>query len=136
MNPNDADAHSIYSDFLFLDGEHDAALVEALTALRLDPHPPGWHLWLLGQAQIACGLYNEAIDTLTLESTYRTASRRILAVSLALLGRQQEANHEAQSYLANDPQWRFKRWMDTRPFQKQADVTFWESAYSLASFPE
>ncbi len=136
LNPNDADAHSIYSDFLFLDGKHDASLAEALTALRLDPHPPGWHLWLLGQAQIACGLHKEAVATLTLEGTYRTASRRILAVALALLGRHQEANHEAQSYLANDPAWRFKRWIATRPFQKQADVAFWENAYRVAGFPE
>ena len=136
INPNDADAHAIYSDFLFLDGKHDASLAEALTALRLDPHPPGWHFWLLGQAQIACGLHKEAVATLTLEGTYRTASRRILAVALALLGRHQEANHEAQSYLANDPAWRFKRWIATRPFQKQADVAFWENAYRVAGFPE
>lgn len=136
MNPNDADAHSIYSDFLFLDGKSEASLLQALTALRLEPHPPGWHLWLLGQAQISCGLYKEAVETLTLEGTYRTPSRRILAVGLALQGRHQEAKHEAQSYLANDPAWRFKSWTMTRPFQKQGDVEFWENAYRVSGFPE
>ncbi len=136
INPNDPDAHSIYSDFLFLDGEHEASLVEARAALRLNPHPPGWHLWLLGQAQIASGEYGEAVETLSREGTYRTVSRRILAVALALEGRDQEAKHEVRSYLANDSGWSFKRWIATRPFQKQADIEFWENAYRRAGLPE
>ncbi len=136
LNPNDADAHSIYSDFLFLDGKHEASLVEAQSALRLDPHPPGWHLWLLGQAQIACGNYKDAVETLSREGTYRTVSRRILAVALALEDRTLEAKHEVQSYLANDPSWGFKRWIATRPFQKQADIEFWKNAYRRAGLPE
>ncbi len=136
MNPNDTDAHSIMSDFLFLDGKPIAALESAAAALRLDPHPPGWNLWLLGQAQIASGQYDLAVATLTREETYRTLSRRILAVALALLGRVDEAKHEVNSYLATDPGWRFGPWMATRPFQRDEDVKFWENAYRLAGLPE
>ena len=136
MNPNDADARSIYSDFLHLDGKPQDALESAAMALRLNPRPPGWHLWMLGQAQIACRQYDEAVITLTREETYRTSSRRILAVALALLGRKNEATHEVASYLASDPKWSYKSWMDTRPFQRQEDVEFWRDAYRLAGFPE
>jgi adenylate cyclase len=136
MNPNDADAHSIYSDFLFLDGSPEGALESAAMALRLDPHPPGWHIWLLGQAQIACGQYELAVATLSKEETYRTSSRRILAVALALLGRFEEAKHEVSSYLASDPDWRFGNWMASRPFQKKEDIKFWTDAYRLSGLQE
>jgi len=136
MNPNDADARSIYSDFLHLDGKPQEALESAAMALRLNPRPPGWHLWMLGQAQIVCRQYDEAVLTLTREETYRTSSRRILAVALALLGRKNEATHEVASYLASDPKWSYKYWMDTRPFQRQEDVEFWRDAYRLAGFPD
>ena len=136
MNPNDADARSIYADFLFLDGKPQEALETAAMALRLNPRPPGWHLWMLGQAQIACSQYDEAVITLTREETYRTVSRRILAVALALLGRQDEAKHEVASYLAGFPKWSSKFWMETRPFQRREDIQFWRDAYRLAGFPE
>ena len=136
MNPNDADARAIYADFLYLDGKNPEALETAAIALRLNPRPPGWHIWMLGQAQIGCGKYVEAVQTLTQEETYRTASRRILAVALALLGRKDEAKHEVASYIAGDPNWSYKFWMETRPFQRQEDIQFWDDAYRLAGFLE
>ncbi len=136
MNPNDADARSIYADFLCLDGKPQEALEAAAMALRLNPRPAGWHLWILGQAQITCSQYDEAVLTLTREETYRTVSRRILAVALALLGRKDEAKNEVAFYLASDPHWSYKSWLDTRPFQRQEDVQFWGNAYRLAGFKE
>lgn len=134
MNPNDADARSIYSDFLFLDGKAEEALESAAMAMRLNPFPPGWHIWLFGQALIACGKFDEAVAILSKEVTYRSSSRRILAVALALSGRKEEALYEAQSYLATDPGWRYGPWMATRPFQNSQDIDFWNRAYEMAGF--
>ena len=136
MNPNDADARALYADYLFLDGNNAEALETAAITLRLNPRPPGWHIWILGQAQIGCGKYVEAVQTLTQEETYRTISRRILGVALALLGRKDEARHEVASYLAIDPHWSYKFWLETRPFQRQEDLQFWDDAYRLAGFLE
>ena len=136
LNPNDPDARSIYSDFLFLDGNANAALETSAVAMRMNPHPVGWHIWLHGQALIASGKYEQAIESLTMEVTYRTPSRRILAVVLALVGRHEEAKLEVNAYLATDPTWRFGAWMATRPFQKLEDIKFWNDAYRLAGFPE
>lgn len=136
LNPNDPDARSIFSDFLFLDGNAYGALESSAIAMRMNPQPVGWHVWLYGQAQIACGRYEEAIASLTMDVTYRSPSRRILAVALALAGRREEAKLEAEAYLATDPDWKFGPWMATRPFQKPQDVKFWVDGYRLAGFSE
>jgi adenylate cyclase len=136
MNPNDADARSILSDFLFLDGKPVESLEAAAISMRLDPHPPGWLYWLMGQAQIANGQYEQAVATLSRPETYRTLSRRVLAVALALLGRRDEAKQEVGMYLASDPGWTFGPWLATRPFQKTEDIAFWRDAYLMAGFRE
>ncbi len=136
LDPNDSNARWVLGFILLHEGRWDESNSQFDVSLRLNPRPTGWHLWLLGQAQIGCGQYSEAVQTLTREETYRTASRRILAVALALLGRKDEAHHEVASYLATDPDWSFKFWMDTRPFQRQEDIRFWHDAYRLAGFPE
>lgn len=136
MNPNDPDARSIFSDFLFLDGNAYGALESSAIAMGMNPQPVGWHVWLYGQAQIACGRYEEAIASLTMDVTYRSPSRRILAVALALAGRREEATLNAEAYLATDPNWKFGPWMATRPFQKPQDVKFWVDGYRLAGFSE
>ena len=70
-------------------------------ALRLNPHPPGWYYWELGYAQYAARRHEAAVETLREESTYRTGSRRILAASLAQLGRVDEARQEAELFMVS-----------------------------------
>jgi adenylate cyclase len=135
LNPNDADAHAIHSEFRIMNGEAAAAIEPAMTALRLNPRPPGWYYWMLGIAQIANGQYDAAVATLRREETYATVSRRTLAAALALLGRQEEANAEARLYLAANPHWRISDWTDRHPIRSAEDTEFWVDAYARAGLP-
>jgi tetratricopeptide (TPR) repeat protein len=136
MNPNDADALAFWADFEAMVGKPQEGVDSALKALRLNPHPPGWYYWFLGFALVANGQFKEAVLALQREETYRTASRRVLAAALALLGRSQEAHEEAQFFLAANPQWHISKWVETHPFQHQKDLQFWIDAYRLAGLPE
>ena len=136
LNPSDADALAMMADFKVFTGLPEEAVEFVARALRLNPRPPGWYYWMLGQAQIANGQYENAVATLRREETYRTVSRRILAVALALLGRTQEAREEAKFFLADNPQWRINTWMENQPIKDPKDAKFWIDAYLLAGFPE
>ena len=136
MNPNEANALAIFSDLKVMVGIPEDALEFAARALRLNPHPPGWYYWILGQAQVANGQYEHAVATLRREETYRTTSRRILAAALALSGRVEEAQEEARFFLADNPQWRINTWIGNQPFKDRKDAKFWIDAYLLAGLPE
>jgi hypothetical protein len=111
-------------------------VLAAARALRLNPRPPGWNFWITGTAQVASGQYENAVATLRREETYRSASRRMLAAALALLGRDSEARAEATLFLATSPHWRISTWVKAQPFRNTADAEFWVGAFRLAGLPE
>lgn len=86
-----------------MNGRPQDAVSAAAHALRLNPRPPEWYFWITGTAQVASGQYENAVVTLRREETYRSASRRMLAAALALLGRNSEARAEAKLFLATKP---------------------------------
>ena len=96
LDPNHADAWAMRSDLMTLNGQPTEAIEQVRRALRLNPHPPGWYYWMLGQAQYALRDYESAVQTLRRPETYRTTSRRMLAASLAQLGRLEEARQEGR----------------------------------------
>ena len=136
LNPNDANALVLLADFKTLIGEPQQGVQSAERAMRLNPHPPHWYYWNLGFAQFANGQYDDAARTLRREETYRTASRRILAASLALLGRISEAREEAKLFLSTSPHWRISKWVESQPFKNPKDAKQWIDAYRLAGLPE
>ena len=136
MNPSDADAYAIMSDFDFLTQRPKEGLELVAMAFRLNPHPPGWYYWILGYMQIANGQYEAAVVTLRREETYRTISRRLLAAALIHLGRVEEAREEARFYLATDPSFKISTWVENQPFKNKSDTKFWIDAYRLAGLPE
>jgi adenylate cyclase len=119
-----------------MNGRPQDAVSAAAHALRLNPRPPGWYFWITGTAQVASGQYENAVATLRREETYRSASRRMLAAALALLGRDSEARVEATLFLATSPHWRISTWVEAQPFKNAADAEFWVSAFRLAGLPE
>jgi len=129
-NPNDADATMFYADFLVISGKPQDAVEAAAKAFRLNPRPPSWYYWLLGFAH---GL---AVATLRREETYRTASRRMLAVALALLGRISEVQVEAKLFLATSPRWRISSWLEIAACKNPKDAQVWIDGFRLAGLPE
>ncbi|QRM29174.1 tetratricopeptide repeat protein [Microvirga sp. VF16] len=91
LDPNHADAWAMRADLATLGGQPAEGIELVRKALRLNPHPPGWYYWQLGQAQYAIRDYEAAVHTLHRPETYRTTSRRLLTASLAQLGRLDEA---------------------------------------------
>jgi TolB-like protein/Tfp pilus assembly protein PilF len=136
LNPNNADALAEIAYFYVMNGKPKEAVEASAKALRLNPRPPGWYYWITGTAQVANGQYDVAITTLRREETYRTASRRMLAAALSLLGRTSEAQEEARLFLATSPHWRINTWVETQPFKNSKDADFWIDAFRLAGLPE
>jgi len=120
-----------------MSGKPHEAIDCAIKAMRLNPHPPGFYFWFLGQAQIAAGRYEEAVSTLRREETYRTTSRRDLCVALAKLGRMSEVREEAKLFMLNNPDWRISTAFEVEAvFKNPDDKKFWVDGYSDAGLPE
>jgi len=136
LNPNNADAFADIAYFHVMNGKPQEAVLAVANAWRLNPRPPGWYYWIAGTAQVASGQYENAVTTLRREETYRSASRRMLATALALLGRTSEAKAEATLFLASSPHWRIGTWVETQPFKSPQDADFWVDAFRLAGLPD
>jgi tetratricopeptide (TPR) repeat protein len=117
-------------------GEPAAAIEHVQKALRFDPHPAAWYYWELGLAQYAARQYEAAVATLSNEATYRSGSRRILAASLAQLGRLAEARREAELYLASNPRFTISFWAATQPIRDPAMRDHFVDGYRKAGLPE
>jgi TolB-like protein/class 3 adenylate cyclase/Tfp pilus assembly protein PilF len=135
INPNHADTWALLSDWKVYEGQAAEAVNCIRKAISLNPHPPGYYYWLCGWAQYGAGQYDDAIETLRREETYRSPSRKILAASLAQLGRMDEAHEEARQFLAMDPQFSVRRWSDTQPFQDEKMRQHFMDGYIKAGLP-
>ncbi len=83
----------------------------------------------------AAGQYEAAVETLRHDSTHRLGSQRILAASLAQLGRMKEAKAEAAQFLAAHPHFSIQHWGNTQPFQREADRQHFIDGYLKAGLP-
>jgi TolB-like protein/class 3 adenylate cyclase len=136
LEPSHADTLALLADVLVWSGQSAAAIEHAKRALRLNPYPPGWYYWNLGLAQYAARQYDTAVVTLRREPTYRTVSRRILAASLAQLGRLPEAQEEAALFMVSNPRFTITHWAATQPFRDEAMREHFVDGYRKAGLPE
>ena len=83
LDPNNADAWAQLSELMVLKGQATESLATIEKAFRLNPHPPGWYHWGLGQAFYLNRQYERAIVALRHETTYRSDSRRTLAAEFS-----------------------------------------------------
>ncbi|MES0065694.1 tetratricopeptide repeat protein [Mesorhizobium sp. M0074] len=136
LDPNHADAWAMRAELTTEKGRPAEAIEQVRRALRLNPHPPGWYYWMLGQAQYAMGDYESAIQTLRRPETYRTTSRRLLAASLAQLGRLEEARWEAKMFMISNPHFTIRHWSDSQPFPAEDVRRHIVEGYRMAGLPE
>ncbi|MEK1852320.1 MAG: adenylate/guanylate cyclase domain-containing protein [Phyllobacterium sp.] len=136
LDPNYADAWAMRSDLITLEGRPADAVEHVRKALRLNPHPPGWYYWMLGQAQYALRDYESAVQTLLRTETYRTPSRRILAASLAQLGRLEEARQEAELFMISNPHFTIRLWLLSHAFRDEDVRRHFVEGYRMAGLPE
>ena len=135
INPNHADAWAFLGVMKAFDGTAVEGISDLQTAFRLNPHPPGWYHWHLGIIQYAAGRYEDAVETLRHETTHRLGSQRILAASLAQLGRIEEAKAEAAQFMAAHPRFSARQWADIQPFRREGDLRRFIDGYMKACLP-
>lgn len=135
LNPAQADTWAVLADKRVFEGRPDDALDCMAQALRLNPHPPDWYYWNLGLAYYAARRYADAIETLRRDEVYRLPARRILAASLARLGREEEAREEARQFLAGNPGFTVQGWAATQPFRDAAMLMHFTEGYLAAGLP-
>lgn len=136
LDANHADTLVMRAEILTFAGRHDASLELIRRALRFSPQPPGWYYWVLGMTLYGARQYDEAVDTLRLEATYRSSSRRVLAASLAQLGRLDEAKKEGALFMAKSPQFRISHWVAVQPARDQAVIEHFVDGYRMAGLPD
>ena len=132
LEPNNTDALVMSLELAVYAGQPLEAIDTISRALRLNPRPPGWYYWELGLAYYAAGRYVEAVKTLRMEATYRRASRRILAASLAQLGRNDEAIREAALFMAKTPNFTIAHWAAAQPARDMETVQRFVEGYRMA----
>jgi tetratricopeptide (TPR) repeat protein len=136
LDPNNADALAIKAEFAAYHGD-PTGLENVQRAFRLNPQPPGWYYWELGLALYATRDYEAAVTVLRNEATYRTASRRILAASLAQLGRLDEAKREAKLFLSSNPGFTISHWVESQPIRNERNaLALFAEGYRKAGLPE
>ena len=136
LDPNHADAWAMRSDLLTFSGQATEAIEHVRRALRLNPHPPGWYYWMLGQAQYVLCDYPSAVQTLRRPETHRTTSRRTLAASLAQFGRLEDARREAELFMMGNPHFTIRQWADSQPFRDEKTRQHFADGYRIAGLPE
>jgi TolB-like protein/class 3 adenylate cyclase len=136
LDPNHADTWAILTDVSVMKNRPAEGIEQAGKALRLNPHPPGWYYWMLGQAQYCLCDYEAAVQTLHRPETYRTTSRRLLAASLAKLGRIDQARQEAELFMVSDPHFTISQWAASQPFQHEPTRQHFIDGYRMAGLPE
>jgi tetratricopeptide (TPR) repeat protein len=98
LNPQYADAHHWYGDYLSIQGRHDEALVEAKRALELDPLNLMIGTWV-GLRYYLAGRYGDAIEqsqnTVDLDPNF-AAAHLVLGESYAQQGKHKESLDELQ----------------------------------------
>ena len=136
LDPNDADAWACSGTVSVYRGDPAAGIAHIEKALRLNPHPPSWYYHELGLAQYSARRYDAAVTSLRQKATYRTVSRRILAASLAQLGRTDDARQEAALFMAATPSFSIAAWAANEPTRDQATLDHLVEGYRKAGLPD
>ena len=133
-NPNDAYLLLVWSDYDVLIGQPEEGVKRVQEAMRLNPFYPSYYLWYLGYAQYQAQDYEGALETLSKMSPIGVA-RRILAGSLAYLGRMEEAQTETEKFLKENPSFSASYWGSTQPYLHEKDRQHAVEGFIKAGIP-
>jgi adenylate cyclase len=125
LSPNGADAHAHLALTLHYVGRPEAAIALFKKATRLNPMPPNWYLFSLGNAYCLTGQYEEASATVkkVLKRNPDDLMAHIaLATSYSMGGREEEARAEAAEVLRIDPKFSLEYFSRTLPYKNKAYI--------------
>lgn len=135
INPNHADAWILSSELKVYRGKAAEGIADVHTAMRLNPYPPGYYYWILGYIQYAAGLYEDALATLSRPQTRRGGSQRILAATLAQIGRIDEARYEAAEFMNSVPGFSIEKWASVHVILPEQDRQRFIDGFLKAGLP-
>jgi adenylate cyclase len=124
LSPNGADAQAHLGMILNYAGRREAAIASLEKAMRLNPIPPNWYLFSLGEAYFLAGEHEKALSAY--EQVLRGYPDDIRALigstaTYSLLGREEEARAKAAQILRMEPKFSLESFLKTLPFKNKAD---------------
>jgi adenylate cyclase len=134
-NPNDADLLVYSADVYSWMGQAKRGIPLIKQAMRLNPYYPHWYWWSSGWAKFNARDYEGAVESLRQMSPMGTPARRILAASLAYLGRMEEARAEAEKAMKEDPSFSASDLASRAPFLREKDRQHLIEGYIKAGLP-
>ncbi|MGD8229743.1 MAG: tetratricopeptide repeat protein [Desulfobacteraceae bacterium] len=125
LSPNGADAQAHLGMILNYAGRRKAAIASLEKAMRLNPIPPNWYLFSLGEAYCFAGEHEEALAAY--EQVLRGYPEDIRALigstaTYSLLGREEEARAQAAQILKMEPKFSLESFVKTFPLKNKADA--------------
>ncbi len=125
LSPNGADAQAHLGMILNYAGRREAAIASLEKAIRLNPIPPNWYLFSLGEAYCLAGEHEKALAAF--EQVLRGYPDDIRALigstaTYSLLGREEEARAQAAQILRVEPKFSLEPFLKTLPFKDKADA--------------
>lgn len=141
LNPLDADAHVMKGMYLAQVGSPEKSIACYKTAIRLNPHYPGWYGWNLGRAYYATKRYRQALMPMRAFVDRWPAFKRPLlnlAATYAQLGQVQEARCAVERILACAPDASLgqEHALLSRLHKDSRDLEHWLDGLHKAGLPE
>ena len=140
LNPNSAFAWGVSAPTYCFLGRPEDALERLRNAARLSPFDPlNFFFWTVaGIAGFVAGRYDEAVSWLLKarrQNPRFLATHRMLAASLGLLGRDEEARAAARELLMVDPTFRVSVFASWYPLRRPDDLERLVAGLRLAGLP-
>jgi TolB-like protein/class 3 adenylate cyclase len=139
VDPNFADGYGILAHILIYAGEHESALHAVREAKRLNPHVSFIYLWVEARALFFMGRNEEALE-LVREAVERNSNfssgRLLLAAILGQLGREEDANWEAEEILALKPDFSITSERQQVLYKRPQDLDRYLEGLRKAGLPE
>jgi adenylate cyclase len=125
LNPNGADAQAHLGIILNYAGRREGAIASLEKAIRLNPIPPNWYAFSLGEAYCLAGQHEKALSAYEqVLHRYPDDIRALIgsAATYSLLGREEEARAQAAQILGMEPKFNLESFVKTLPFKNKADA--------------
>ena len=139
LNPNGADAHAHLGTTLHYAGEREKAIPLLEKAIRLNPIPPNWYLFVLGEVYFMSGKYEAAISVYEKVLNRNADDIRSLyglAATYSLLGQADKARASTKEVLRVSPTFSVEYFGRTLPFKNNADRELLIEALRDAGLPD
>ena len=128
LNPNRADSHVWLAMILTASGDPKGAIDLIYKAIRLNPFPPNWYFFSLGNAFFMLGEYNQAVEA------YKKALQHSpdlllayigLAASFSASNRAEDARAAASQIVRIDPKFSIEVFARSLTYKNENHKEFW-----------